>query len=99
MAFGQLSDVGLRRLATEAEEHPDARYAPLLKEILENRAPFQLHPFSRYSNPVDSLLGARHLHFPDRVCSQQPGSVHFAGFGFGAGRYLSPVHSTDDRAA
>jgi CBS domain containing-hemolysin-like protein len=40
MAFGQLSDVGLRRLATEAEEHPDARYAPLLKEILENRARF-----------------------------------------------------------
>ncbi len=40
MAFGQLSDVGLRRLATEAEEHPDARYTPLLKEILENRARF-----------------------------------------------------------
>lgn len=40
MAFGQLSDVGLRRLATEAEEHPDARYAPLLKEILGNRARF-----------------------------------------------------------
>src|SRR6267378_2390794 len=40
MAFGQLSDVGLRRLAAEAEEHPNARYAPLLKEILENRARF-----------------------------------------------------------
>src|SRR2546428_4999159 len=40
MAFGQLSDVGLRRLAAEAEEHPKARYAPLLKEILENRARF-----------------------------------------------------------
>src|SRR4030088_2517395 len=40
MAFGQLSDVGLRRLATEAEEHPKARYAPLLKEVLENRARF-----------------------------------------------------------
>jgi putative hemolysin len=40
MAFGQLSDVGLRRLAAEAEEHPDARYAPLLKEILANRARF-----------------------------------------------------------
>src|SRR5213595_2982756 len=40
MAFGQLSDVGLRRLAAEAEEHPRARYAPLLKEILENRARF-----------------------------------------------------------
>src|SRR6266513_2111949 len=40
MAFGQLSDGGLRRLAAEAEEHPKARYAPLLKEILENRARF-----------------------------------------------------------
>src|SRR5258707_2694825 len=40
MAFGQLSDVGLRRLAAEAEEHPNARYAPLLKEILQNRARF-----------------------------------------------------------
>ncbi len=40
MAFGQLSDIGLRRLATEAEEHPNARYAPFLKEILDNRARF-----------------------------------------------------------
>jgi CBS domain containing-hemolysin-like protein len=42
MAFGQLSDVGLRRLAAEAEEHPNARYAPFLNEILENRARFAL---------------------------------------------------------
>src|SRR5437588_12686265 len=42
MAFGQLSDVGLRRLATEAEEHPNARYAPFLSEILENRARFSM---------------------------------------------------------
>ena len=40
MAFGQLSDIGLRRLAADAEEHPNARYAPFLKEILENRARF-----------------------------------------------------------
>ncbi|HSQ23569.1 MAG TPA: hemolysin family protein [Pyrinomonadaceae bacterium] len=40
MAFGQLSDIGLRRLAAEAEEHPKARYAPFLKEILENRSRF-----------------------------------------------------------
>jgi len=40
MAFGQLSDVGLRRLAAEAEEHPNAKYTPLLKEILENRSRF-----------------------------------------------------------
>src|SRR5436190_10380376 len=42
MAFGQLSDVGLRRLASEAEEHPNARYAPFLNEILENRARFTM---------------------------------------------------------
>jgi len=40
MVFGQLSDVGLRRLAGEAEEHPNARYTPFLKEILENRSRF-----------------------------------------------------------
>ena len=40
MAFGQLSDIGLRRLAAEAEEHPNARYAPFLKEILANRSRF-----------------------------------------------------------
>jgi CBS domain containing-hemolysin-like protein len=40
MSFGQLSDIGLRRLAAEAEEHPNARHAPFLKQILENRARF-----------------------------------------------------------
>src|SRR5205085_6489871 len=40
MALGQLSDVGLRRLATEEEEHPNARYTPFLTEILENRSRF-----------------------------------------------------------
>ena len=40
MAFGQLSDVALRRLAAEVEEHPKARYAPFLSEILENRSRF-----------------------------------------------------------
>src|SRR5256886_5428142 len=40
MAFGQLSDVGLRRLAADPEEHPNARYAPFLREILENRPRF-----------------------------------------------------------
>jgi putative hemolysin len=40
MAFGQLSDIGLRRLASEAEEHPAARSTPFLTEILENRARF-----------------------------------------------------------
>lgn len=42
MAFGQLSDVGLRRLITEAEEgRPEARATSFLKEILEDRPRFR----------------------------------------------------------
>ncbi|MCA1849475.1 MAG: CNNM domain-containing protein, partial [Acidobacteria bacterium] len=40
MAFGQLSDVGLRRLITEQEER-SARATPFLKEMLENRPRFR----------------------------------------------------------
>jgi putative hemolysin len=40
MAFGQLSDVGLRRLITEAEERAKLRSAELLKQVLENRPRF-----------------------------------------------------------
>lgn len=40
MAFGQLSDVGLRRLITEVEEGPSA-VAPFLKEIQEDRPRFR----------------------------------------------------------
>src|SRR6266850_692134 len=41
MAFGQLSDVGLRRLSSEVEELPDSGSTPFLKEILENRPRFR----------------------------------------------------------
>jgi putative hemolysin len=41
MAFGQLSDVGLRRLIGEAEERPHARTTAFLKEILEDRPRFR----------------------------------------------------------
>src|SRR5712691_10990734 len=40
MAFGQLSDVGLRRLITEAEERCKLRSAEFLKQVLENRPRF-----------------------------------------------------------
>jgi putative hemolysin len=40
MAFGQLSDVGLRRLITEAEEGANNRSAGFLKQVLENRPRF-----------------------------------------------------------
>jgi CBS domain containing-hemolysin-like protein len=40
MAFGQLSDVGLRRLITEAEERSKLRSASFLKQVLENRPRF-----------------------------------------------------------
>jgi len=41
MAFGHLSDVGLRLLIAEAEEHPTAKAAAFLKEILEDRPRFR----------------------------------------------------------
>lgn len=40
MAFGQLSDVGLRRLITEAEERSKLRSSAFLKQVLENRPRF-----------------------------------------------------------
>jgi putative hemolysin len=40
MAFGQLSDVGLRRLITEAEERSNLRSSAFLKQVLENRPRF-----------------------------------------------------------
>lgn len=40
MAFGQLSDVGLRRLITDAEEQSRTRTAAFLKQALENRPRF-----------------------------------------------------------
>jgi len=41
MAFGQLSDVGLRRLASEAEEHPKSGTYKFLKIILDDRPRFR----------------------------------------------------------
>jgi putative hemolysin len=41
MAFGQLSDVGLRRLSSEVEELPESVSTPFLKEIFENRPRFR----------------------------------------------------------
>jgi putative hemolysin len=40
MAFGQLSDVGLRRLITGAEERSKVRSGAFLKQVLENRPRF-----------------------------------------------------------
>ena len=39
MAFSQLTDVGLRRLISEAEEHPTTR-SSFLRQVLENRQRF-----------------------------------------------------------
>ncbi|MFN2491541.1 MAG: hemolysin family protein [Pyrinomonadaceae bacterium] len=40
MAFGQLSDVGLRRLISDAEERSKLRSSEFLKQVLENRPRF-----------------------------------------------------------
>jgi CBS domain containing-hemolysin-like protein len=41
LAFGQLSDVGLRRLNAEAEEQPAAPATTFLREVLEDRPRFR----------------------------------------------------------
>jgi putative hemolysin len=41
LAFSQLSDVSLRRLAAESEENQNTRAAEFLREILENRSRFR----------------------------------------------------------
>ncbi|HVG28633.1 MAG TPA: hemolysin family protein [Pyrinomonadaceae bacterium] len=41
VAFGELSDVGLRRLIGDAEEEPRGRVSAFLGEILENRSRFR----------------------------------------------------------
>lgn len=41
MAFSQLSDVSLRRIAPEADEKPSSRAADFLREILDNRPRFR----------------------------------------------------------
>ncbi|MCD9189526.1 MAG: hemolysin family protein [Pyrinomonadaceae bacterium] len=41
MAFSQLSDVSLRRIAPEADEKPNSRAAEFLREILDNRPRFR----------------------------------------------------------
>ncbi|HQU86897.1 MAG TPA: hemolysin family protein, partial [Pyrinomonadaceae bacterium] len=41
MAFSQLSDVTLRRIAPEADEKPSSRAAAFLREILDNRPRFK----------------------------------------------------------
>jgi len=41
LAFGQLSDVGLRRLNAEAEEQPEASATTFLREVLEDRPRFR----------------------------------------------------------
>ena len=40
LALGQVSDVGLRRLLSGAEERPEARSSVFLKKVLENRPRF-----------------------------------------------------------
>lgn len=41
MAFSQLSDVSLRRIAPEADEKPNSRATEFLREILDNRPRFR----------------------------------------------------------
>ena len=50
MAFGQLSDVGLRRLITEAQERSKLRSSEFLKQVLENRPRFSFRHLGHHSD-------------------------------------------------
>ncbi len=52
MAFGQLSDVGLRRLITEAEERSKLRSSEFLKQVLENRPRFSFATRSLFLHAI-----------------------------------------------
>lgn len=52
MAFGQLSDVSLRRLSAESEEDQKTKSADILREILDNRPRFRF----ALSASIQSLL-------------------------------------------
>ncbi len=76
LAFGQLSDVGLRRLNAEAEDQPATATTTFLREILEDRPRFRftlsaasqilLVAVSVLIASVVSRFGFATLHF-DRV--------------------------------
>ena len=52
-AFSHLSDVGLRRLASDSEDSQNAKTATFLREILEYRPRFLSVPHQRFE--IDAL--------------------------------------------
>ena len=74
MAFGQLSDVGLRRLITGAEERSKLRSSAFLKQVLENRPRFSF----AISATIQILL----------VAHRGPGHFDFADTFSGASAYV-----------
>jgi CBS domain containing-hemolysin-like protein len=69
MAFSQLSDIGLRRLAAEAEEHPERALHPAAER--DSRKPRALQPdtVGGDSNPARCVHGPRYFRFIELVSS------------------------------
>lgn len=87
MAFGQLSDVGLRRLISEAEElRPDDRTTRFLKEILEDRPRFRF----TLSAVIQILLVAVTVLVTSISLRLFPGT-RFLLIAFGAGLVLAGI--------
>ena len=64
MAFSQLSDVGLRRLISEAEERPTDRSTKFLRQVLGEPATVQFHALGCNSNSVSGRCRPDHLNLP-----------------------------------
>jgi hypothetical protein len=87
MAFGQLSDVGLRRLITEAEERSKSRSSAFLKQVLGN-AQVYVCALGHHSNSAGGGGGAGDLDFVDGV-SESALCIEWTSRRFDSGRRLS----------
>jgi hypothetical protein len=77
LAFSHLSDVGLRRLASESEDSQNSRTALFLREILEYRPRFRLSLSSTDSSPADLIRGPDDSHREHVSIFRAPDSCTF----------------------
>jgi len=90
MAFGQLSDVGLRRLPPKQKNIDRSLHAFPERNSRESLS-LQFHSLAAIQILL-VVFSSWSLHLSAMVFRQQPGAVYFAGVGTGAGGNLSPVH-------
>ncbi len=93
MAFGQLSDVGLRRLITEAQESAKLRSSDFLKQVLENRPQIHIRHLGDYSDSTGRGRRPRDLDLLNPLSGTALGS-HRSSHGAGAGWHLPTTYSS-----